>query len=638
MHIHHGPRSVGITLLVIIGLIQDAPVLAQDKGSLPVEVAIIPQDAAAFAQFRPADLWHGTSFGGQGIRKLFPQLAEEVARGLGDDPADTEIFTVIFPGASLLQKRAENAQPDEQLIIVETTVKPLQQADVVGRVLGEGAIEKQHLGKTYWVSGPKAGFFRKGAVLFVSDRTYVYAMSPAMMPGIIAKAGEPRKTNGPLAAALELATKQQQLVIGLNLTEPGVQKQIKDLRAELKRPGGRDMPFDIHPRMPFDEPPRGLGDVPPWLIIPLLDAQSASCAVEIRKDRLRVQSGVTFADAQQADRARKALDDLLGIVRIMLLGQVRHELTTSLDFADNRADLFFLIMVLQQADEVLRSATIERRQATVRVQAEAQFDLASVRGKAKIAADNYVESEAVRRARIARPSVNNLKELTQAMHMYHDVFATFPPPVICGKDGKPLLSWRVAILPYLGQKELFDEFKLEEPWDSPHNIKLLPRMPQVFAPPRMKTKEPHTTLYQVFTGPGTMFEFVPDKDSRFGAKGCSMIQVTDGTTNTLMIVEAHDPVAWSKPADLSFEPKKPLPGIGGTLIGDGFHGSTVDGAVHFFKQAKPGTTVKEAASRGELSEETLRDAITRADGNVLGIDFWGKGQRRFLSGRAAPRM
>src|SRR5262245_56693586 len=75
---------------------------------------------------------------------------------------------------------------------------------------------------------------------------------------------------------------------------------------------------------------------------------------------------------------------------------------------------------------------------------------------------------------------NNLKQIGVAMHTYHDKHRSFPAAAIYGKDGKALLSWRVALLPYLGLEALYKEFKLDEPWDSAHNKRLLEKMPAVY--------------------------------------------------------------------------------------------------------------------------------------------------------------
>ena len=103
-------------------------------------------------------------------------------------------------------------------------------------------------------------------------------------------------------------------------------------------------------------------------------------------------------------------------------------------------------------------------------------------------------------------SETNLRMIALAMHNYigNSKETRFPPAAI-RKDGKPLLSWRVALLPHLEQQALYDQFHLDEPWNSPHNKKLLNKMPDVYAPV-IRTDEPRgSTYYQVFTGPGALF-------------------------------------------------------------------------------------------------------------------------------------
>ena len=180
-------------------------------------------------------------------------------------------------------------------------------------------------------------------------------------------------------------------------------------------------------------------------------------------------------------------------------------------------------------------------------------------------------------------SSNNLKQMILAMHSFHDANQRLPPQAICSKtDGRPLLSWRVAILPYIEQLPLYNEFKLDEPWDSPHNIKLLPRMPPIYAAPGV-AGPPGNTFYQVFTGPGAGFELQTMMNSQFGAMGMGLAGgFPNGTSNVIGIAEAAQPVPWTKPADLTFSPQKALPRVGGTVFPDGFNAGMISGECRFF--------------------------------------------------------
>jgi hypothetical protein len=183
---------------------------------------------------------------------------------------------------------------------------------------------------------------------------------------------------------------------------------------------------------------------------------------------------------------------------------------------------------------------------------------------------------AVQKVRVAASKVanaNNLKQLSLAMLNYHDVNRTFPPAEVGGG-----LSWRVALLPYVEEQNLYNQFHLNEPWDSPHNIKLLDKMPKVYAHPSPTPgHQPFTTYYQVFTGPGTPF---------VNKQAIGIPQITDGTSNTIAIVEAAKSVPWTKPEDLPYNPQGPLPLLGGKFP-DGFHVASFDGVVHFLPAAVP---------------------------------------------------
>jgi hypothetical protein len=198
-------------------------------------------------------------------------------------------------------------------------------------------------------------------------------------------------------------------------------------------------------------------------------------------------------------------------------------------------------------------------------------------------------------------SANNLKQIALAFHQYHDTFGAMPGAAITGKDGKALLSWRVAILPWLEESALHRQFRFNEPWNSAHNKKLLKEMPAIYGLPGVKVRPEHGTYYRVFTGPDTPFH-----TATRGAwpVGIRIAQITDGTSNTLMVVEAGEAVSWTKPDELVYDAKKRLPRVGG-LFREGFHAAMFDGSVQFIDP--------------KVAEKTLRALITPAGGEVVGV-------------------
>jgi len=170
-------------------------------------------------------------------------------------------------------------------------------------------------------------------------------------------------------------------------------------------------------------------------------------------------------------------------------------------------------------------------------------------------------------------SINNLKQIELAMFNYLDSRGGRFPANYLDKAGTPLLSWRVAILPYIEQTELYQKFKLDEPWDSEHNKKLIERMPKIFLSPKQKTEKKGVTTYLAPLGKGLMWD---------DPKGMQISQVFDGTSNTIMLVESDDEhaVIWTKPDDIVIDMKNPTSGLIGHW-NDGFLAGMGDGSVRF---------------------------------------------------------
>jgi hypothetical protein len=191
-------------------------------------------------------------------------------------------------------------------------------------------------------------------------------------------------------------------------------------------------------------------------------------------------------------------------------------------------------------------------------------------------------------------SANNLKQIGLAMHNYHDAYKAFPAASIIGPDGKTPHSWRVAILPYIEEHELYKQYKLDEPWDSENNKKVLAQMPAAYRSPAA-TNGATSSSYYVLTNEKGMFTTTPV------AKGTSMARIADGTSNTVMAIEANVDIPWTKPEDITLVEGK-VPDL--KLVNP-----------FFFRAAFADGSVRTLPIK--IDAQTLLNLIQINDGNVI---------------------
>jgi hypothetical protein len=305
---------------------------------------------------------------------------------------------------------------------------------------------------------------------------------------------------------------------------------------------------------------------------PLMDATTAYLTLDVGTN-LDLKGTMAFPGDEPAKKAESVLFGLVGMGKLGV-GQVNDA-----DLQKRLGDTLDAIDIKQQGAKV--NLTFQAKGPDV-VQA-VKTAVPMVLGNAGAAASRVT-------------AMNNLKQIGLAMHNTHDATGALPAAAIYSKDGKPLLSWRVAILPYVEQQALYKEFKLDEPWDSPNNKKLIEKMPKIYALPGVQDA-PGTTHFRVFLGPKAAFE---------GNKGLSIASFEDGTSNTMLVVEASQAVPWTKPDELTFDEKGPLPKLG-ALSPDGFLAVMADGSARLVKKS--------------VSEKTLKAAITRNGKETLGQDW-----------------
>jgi hypothetical protein len=172
-----------------------------------------------------------------------------------------------------------------------------------------------------------------------------------------------------------------------------------------------------------------------------------------------------------------------------------------------------------------------------------------------------------------------------------------------GKPTRPHLSWRVHILPYLGEQGLYSQFNLNEPWDSPANRRLLSQMPAIYGTPEARKKAGDgKTFYRGFSHRGAIFE----KPAILGMQPpkINIGTIPDGTANTIFVVDAGEAIEWTRPDDIDWSPGRPRPALGGAypnlpwvmvLMGNG----------------------NVVSMRRDVPDQTLRWLIDRQDGNVI---------------------
>ena len=318
---------------------------------------------------------------------------------------------------------------------------------------------------------------------------------------------------------------------------------------------------------------------------PLFHAESITGFVDLGKDitlEVRVKAG-TAAKAVEAEKA-------LGAVAAL----IQEGLTEAFKAVDKDAakeplmkDLLSLIKAAQAGVKGAKYSTegTETR-VTLKVPADLPYGPALMGAVAKVR-DSAANAQ----------SANNLKQIALALHNYHDTHNAFPPAAVCDKAGKPMLSWRVLILPYIEQAELYREFKLDEAWDGPTNKKLLAKMPKVYAIPGTDDAKELKTHYRVFVGNGALFDYL---------RGPKLQDVADGTSNTIMVVTAAESVPWTKPDELAFDPDKDMGKLLGAVVNGRIQTAFADGSVRTLSKVP--------------AKKTLNALITRAGGEVIDFD------------------
>jgi len=548
--------GMGAVITLAAGLLTagrpgEASLASADKEPPPAAASgglgYVPADAAAFVTARVSELWRRPEVKAfrQKMEKDDPKRIEEMFKGLGLTPDQIDRLTLV---------KASFQTPQFELALVSASA-PVDRKKVLAAAAPAGKEEKT-------TDGPLFADPDGRAVLFLGDAIFVVGPTDAVREFLRRPTGQDA---GRGFDCTELARTSQKHTAAAGVNVRAFAKQFGD-----------DLPPDAEP------------------FSPLLRAKSALLTVDAG-EKVEASLHVTFKKELDAIDGEKGLAAVMDLFR----GAIDQEVEGFSQSSDPPA----LLEMLTELERAAKAAAVERRGVGLQVNVSFKIEPKAVEKGGEQAADR------VRAAAARATSWANLGRLARALRDYEASYGTLPTQAIYDEHGKPLLSWRVALLPYLSLEadNLYKQFhrdaagRFDEAWDSDHNKKLLEKMPAVYAfPGDDRALKAHETYYQGFAGPHAVFDKF---DNKIGLK---LVQISDGTRNTLLLVESAKSVPWTKPEDVPFDEGKLLPRVGGHFK-NGFQMALCDGRVRMLP-----LTIK---------EETLRALITCDGGEVIDFDL-----------------
>jgi hypothetical protein len=531
---------------------QGQPFQVEPSAGLQVaDLDLIPGDAQFFVMVRVADVWN-TELVKKGLAEALKQapLGDDPVAALqqmtGTSPADITRTTVVMT----------DAQNQVGWVLVSAS-KPFDRGRLMPLIFkGQQPQKAQLAGKTVAVEAAQGPNPQRTAVFFLNDTLMLIGPEVGVERCLSQLDG--KRAAGPLDEAIKRAN-ENHMVLLAGTPPPGLLPQ-----------AGKDLPPQLEGARP------------------LLDAQGVTLTLDL-KDLLALNLGVRLPDEGKGQEAKAGLESLVKVAR-SALPELNKELAQVLPPQTAQ-------QVYKQIETTLGNLKVEQAGASVNVQAS--VDVVALANAVGPAVPELVKK--IQGGSVAAVHTNNLKQIALAMVNYADSHGgQFPPAVIYSKDGKPLYSWRVELLPYMEQIQLYQAFKKDEPWDSPANKRLLASLPPVYRLPGDMNTEGKTP-YQVFVGPNT-----PWPDVRTGPR--MPADFTDGTSNTILVVDAKKQVPWTAPEDIALRPGMSPRSLLGTMLSPGgFFAALADGSVHKMSL--------------QISDRTLLNAINPKDGQPLGADW-----------------
>jgi len=524
---------------------------------LPPDLAAVPGSAVGFVHVRVAELWKGDAL--KDVRRIVAKAGPEYLRMLDQrfvpSPSSIERVTII------LMKGEHGPNP----LIAIATKEPMDREKLMKESL-KGSQERRVGEASYHVD------VKNDVAVFLAGERLLIAGGEVDLKSYLTRR---EKAQGPLADALKVAAGAKPVTMAID---------------------GAALPAELFAEVP--PPVRAL-------------LRSAVVRVSVEPGNApKIELRLHYADAKSADAAEAAMKESVASLRQLLDGfrkdaeralfEPNKDARSSIESLPEATAALAGLGFIARANDILGNLPVKREgndlAATIDVP---EGPAATVVSTTAIAMGFLLPAvQKVREAAARMKSSNNMKQIALAFHNYESAFGSLPPAAISDKKGKPLLSWRVAILPYIEQDNLYRQFKLDEPWDSEHNLKLAKLRIAVYTHPTQQPKgEFPLTHYLAFVGPGAAFE--PKGSLKFSS-------FADGTSTTIWLAESEDGVPWTKPEDFAYDPKKMPPvgfkwGRSSCLVG------FVDGSIRTLTRNVP--------------ETTWHLLIQRADGQAIPNDL-----------------
>jgi hypothetical protein len=503
----------------------DAEQAPSGQAGPPVsDLAFVPGDARGLFSVRVAELWNSRP-----IQKAWMKLPEDVrarveqaSQQIGFDMTDYDRITAVI----------KNEVKQEIWAVIRTT-RPFDRAKREKLLQGAREIhweKRSYKGFGYQLAtaaSAQEGQLEPLAVYLASDHVLVAGTEPGLHGALdYFKAGG-KGGDQARARVLDLIEQGKHHVVMAAVLND-------DDRAELK-------------------PPPGVG----FLVSAPKDVKAVLVTARLGAT-VELMGIMTYPDAGKADETRRQLEGLkqLGLPLIQF-GEANRAKSP-------QADLLKLLTAIKT----------EVNGPDLELRAEIDLDKLAPLLPSLVASQAQIHDEG-----ISGPSA--LKELALAFERYHEAHGSYPKAVYYSKDRTPLYSWRVALLPYLGERKLYDQFDKERPWNDPKNIDLLGQMPKVYALPGPASVRPMgQTCFQLLTGRKAAFH-----EDRMVKKE----DLADGAGRTILLVEHQRLVPWTAPLDISLPDElgrvqnEVLPKLG-LFPGDTFQVVLFDGSIHRMKR------------------------------------------------------